>query len=343
MNKDLQTAILMMVTVQSLLNSVAEKDATFIANYLHYNTVSFVLGCIIPIYAATLAYFALIPKFDLERLKSILLQLQQSDSNLLEIKKLYDDYEREYKKIENIDKTITRVQNLHVFSLVFLIFAAMCFLLSANILFPVQVISLIIIILLARYAEICAKGSYVKFSKNYPSYQDLLNTSKILTFTDKNNNNIDINLYENLPAYILARGTSITVKNDFLDLSLIGLKDKEKYSNFILINFALPFTLDNVYLEYTSKNHSLESISLSDKKLLYDRKNPSLEILITKDNELLDEYPDLQISIKRDNNKKEVWSFTPKSSNSQEYISRYPITIDIHKLEQSDISRYIIH
>lgn len=333
--------IIIMVILQGLLNYLSINNATFIDTYFHYDTVSFVLGCIIPIYAATLAYFALIPKFDLEKLKSILLQLQQSDSDLLQIKKLYDDYEKEYKKIENIDKTTTRVQSLHDFSLLFLILAAICFLLSANIMFPVQFISLIIIILLARYAKICAKGPYVKFSKDYPSYQDLLNASQILTFNDKHNSNIDISLYENLPAYIFARGTSITVKNDLSDFSLIGVKDKEKYSNFVLVNFALPFSLDNVYLEYISKNHSLECISLSDKKLLFDRKNPSLEILITKDNEL-NEYPDLQLSIKRSNEQQEVWAFTPKYPNTSEYIARYPI-INIRKLGKTDMNRYIIH
>lgn len=336
MKKDTHT-ISIMVIFQGLLNCVSINNATFIDTYFHYDTVSFVLGCIIPIYAATLAYFALIPKFDLEKLKSILLQLQQSDSGLLQIKKLYDDYEKEYKKIENIDKVITYAQNFHVFSLRFLIVAAMFFLLSANIIYPVQIISLITIILLAHHAEFCIEQTCVKISDDYPSPPDLLDASKTLTSIK----NIDVNLYENLPAYILARGTSITVKNDFLDLSFIKLENKEKYSNFILIDFALPFNLKNFSLEYTSKNYSLESISLSDKKLLFDRKNPSLEILITKDNEL-NEYPYLQLSTKRSDEQQEVWPFTPKYPNTSEYIARYPI-INIRKLGKTDMSRYIIH
>lgn len=337
-NKSTIISIFSIILLQILLKYISIVDSTFIDSYLHYNTVSFVLECIIPIYAATLAYFALIPKYDLEKLKSILLQLQQSDKNLLQIKKLYDDYKSEYNKIENIDKTIIHIKNLHVLLLALLTLSALAFLLVACIKFPIQILSMIIILLLSRYAEYCIEKTYVKLSTDYPSPSDLLDVSKNLTSIS----NIDINLYQNLPAYIFARGTSITVKNDLLDFSLIGLKDKDKYSNFILINFALPFKLENVSLRYTSKNNSLESISLSDKKLLHDRKNPSLEILITKDKEL-DIAPHLKLTIDRIGTLQEIWPFTPRSANSSEYIGRYPITINIHKLKEIDMSRYIIH
>lgn len=337
-NKSTIISIFSIILVQILLKYISIVDSTFIDNYLHYNTVSFVLGCIIPIYAATLAYFALVPKYDLEKLRSILLQLQQSDKNLLQIKKLYDDYKSEYNKIENIDKTIIHIKNLHVFLLALLTLSSLAFLLVAYIKFPIQILSMIIILLLSRYAEYCIEKTYVKLSKDYPSPSDLLDVSKNLTSI----RNIDINLYENLPAYILARGTSITVKNDFSDFSFINLENKEKYSHFMLINFALPFNLKNISLEYESKNNSIKTIPLSDKKLLYDRKNPSLEILITKNNEL-NISPHLKLSINRTGTLQEIWPFTPISSNSSEYIGRYPITVNIHYLGKVDMSRYIVY
>lgn len=309
-----------------------------IIKFLHFNTVSIVLGCMVPVYAVTLAYFALIPKYDLEKLKTTLLQLQQSDSNLLQIKHLYENYKNEYNKIKNIDKTIMYIKNLHNFSLSALLFTSMFFMISASVIFFFQVLFLITIYLSSIYVEHCIEKTYVNLSKDYPSPSDLLDVSKNLTSIK----NIDINLYENLPAYILARGTSITVKNDFSDFSFINLENKEKYSHFMLINFALPFNLKNISLEYESKNNSIKTIPLSDKKLLYDRKNPSLEILITKNNEL-NISPHLKLSINRTGTLQEIWPFTPISSNSSEYIGRYPITVNIHYLGKLDMSRYIVY
>lgn len=335
------TAIKKIFTKQFILSTGTLLCLQYVLNHtdyiiksLHFDTVSIVLTSIIPIYAVTLAYFAIIPKYSLEHLKSNLLKLQQADSNLLQIKEYFDDYKNEYDKIKNIDDAINNVTFLHNISLAISIITAIFFMISAVVVYYYQVQILIVICTLAQYAELCIKKTYKRLSENYPSPSDLLDASKTLTSIG----NIDVNLYENLPAYILARGTSIIVKNDF---SFIKLENKEKYSNFILIDFALPFNLKNFSLEYTSKNYSLESISLSDKKLLFDRKNPSLEILITKDNEL-NEYPSLQLSTKRSDDKQEIWPFTPKYPNTYEYIARYPIII-IRKLGKIDMSRYIVH
>ena len=309
------------------------KNYEFVAAYLDKDTVVTILNLIVAINAAILVFYSIVPKCDSENMKTLLMNLQQKQMELIDVKQCFDSYSQLYRKMNN--EMFVKVKFLHMFMLAMFLIQIYFFMVASHIHFIIQGIALIIIFMICLLIEEIIDDYHYEMRALLPHPDMLLVPSNQINFM----RNIDIKFENNITSHIFSNATLIRVM-DVSTCVFNGLEDADAYSNYFVINFALEFNLKNVTLEYYTANGRREVLNLHKAPVRYHRINPTIDVLLTKEKALA-ENPKFTFNIRKSDGTIEYWICNKDVGDT--YKPRLLLTQCFDVFRDWDEKDYLIH